>query len=274
MSLPSPLRHVPVRQSCAPKAHRTAVDEAGAPEAAGLKTRPLHSIHGKLQPAALRDALEDLENIHQSKPACVSLSQCTELGSVYTREEIAELAAIAHASGLPVHMDGARIANAAIALDLPFRAFTTDAGVDLLSFGGTKNGIFFGEALVVLNGKYAQDAPFLRKTRLQLASKMRFIAAQYEAYLSGGTWRRNAKAANDAAKKLAAMLAGIPGLEIVDKVESNAIFARMEGAAAQELRKDYFFYDWEGGLVRFMTSFDTTTEDLEGFAAALRQSLR
>jgi threonine aldolase len=257
---------------CAEGAH-IAVDEAGAPEAAGLKTLPLDSVMGKLKPEALEEALGDPTNIHAARPLCVSISQCTELGTVYSPEEIRRLSEIAHGAGLALHMDGARIANAAVALDLPFRAFTTEAGVDLLSFGGTKNGLFFGEALVTLDPRFAADLPFLRKTRLQLASKMRFISAQYEAYLGEGLWKRNASAANAAARRLAALIADLPSVEIVNRIETNAVFARLPRKAAEALRKDYFFYDWEGGLVRWMTSFDTTEADIQGFAAALRAAL-
>lgn len=249
------------------------VDETGAPEAAGIKVLPLESRRGKVLLEALREALGAIGTVHSAQPSCLSISQPTELGAVYSKAEIEELARIAHEAGILVHMDGARIANAAVALGLPFRAFTVDAGVDLLSFGGTKNGILFGEALLVFRPDLARRAPYLRKARLQLASKMRFIAAQYEAYLQGGLWRRNAEAANAAAARLAALARGIPGVELVGEVETNAIFARLDPAAAERLRAEYFFYDWEGGLVRWMTSFDTTEADIQGFAAALARAL-
>jgi threonine aldolase len=257
---------------CAHDAH-IAVDEAGAPEAAGVKTAVLPSAEGKIGPEVLKEALEAGHDFHRARPACVSISQPTELGAVYTREEIAALAEISHRAGLPLHMDGARIANAAVALGLPFRAFTTEVGVDLLSFGGTKNGLLYGEALVVLDKALARDLPGLRKTRLQLASKMRFIAAQYEAYLGQGLWKRNAANANLMATRLAGMVSGLEGVRLVNRVETNALFAEMPAKAAEELRKSYFFYDWEGGLVRWMTSFDTTPDDLGGFVAALRSAL-
>ena len=258
---------------CAEGAH-IAVDEAGAPEAAGIKVKPLASRNGKLLPSSLAEALENREFIHASRPACVSISECTEIGTVYRPEEIAALAEIAHGAGLALHMDGARIANAAVRLGLPFRAFTTDVGVDILSFGGTKNGLVFGEAVVALDPFFAEDAPFLRKTRLQLASKMRFISAQFEVYLRDGVWKRNGAAANGAASRLAGLIRDIPGLALVGEVETNALFARLPGAAAEALRKRYFFYDWEGGLARWMTSFDTSEADIEGFAAALRDAMR
>jgi threonine aldolase len=257
---------------CAEGAH-IAVDEAGAPEAASIKTIPVASRKGKILPEGLEEALASFRGFHSSRPSAVSISQPTELGSVYTVDEILSIARIARGAGLRLHMDGARIANAAVALGLPFRAFTADASVDILSFGGTKNGLLYGEAVVALAPGLAEDAPYLRKTRLQLASKMRFIAAQYEAYLGSGLWRRNAEASNAAARSLAARVRAVPGVELVNEVETNALYARMPAAAVEALRARYFFYDWEGGLERWMTSFDTTEEDIAGFAAALEEAV-
>ncbi|MGA2545997.1 MAG: beta-eliminating lyase-related protein [Rectinemataceae bacterium] len=256
---------------CSDVAH-IAIDETGASEAAlGCKVRQLESREGKVLPEALREALTCLGFIHQSQPSCLSLSQPTELGTLYSPEELAELSAIAREAGLAVHVDGARIANAAVALGLGFRELCT--GVDLLSFGGMKNGIAFGEAVVVLKHELAARAPYLRKTRLQLASKMRFISAQYEAYLSTGAWERNARAANAAARRLGKAVAAIGGIELVFPVSVNALFARMPAEAAVAARRKSFFYDWEGGLQRWMTSFDTTDSDVDEFAAILRDSM-
>lgn len=257
---------------CAEGAHLD-VDEAGAPEAAGMKPLAVESSHGKLLAEALEEKLASLRGIHAARPAAVTISQPTELGTVYTAKEIGRIAEIAHGAGLALHMDGARIANAAVALGLPFRAFTTDLGVDLLSFGGTKNGLLFGEAVVVLEPRYAEDAPYLRKTRLQLASKMRYIAAQYEVYLGQGLWKRNAEAANASAARLADRLAGLPRVSLAHPVETNALFSALPAEAAERLRAKYFFYDWEGGLVRWMTSFDTTEADIEGFYGELASAL-
>jgi len=256
---------------CSDVAH-IATDETGAPEASlGCKVRQLESRDGKVLPEALREALTCLGFIHQPQPSCLSLSQPTELGTLYSPEETAELAGIAHAAGLVLHVDGARIANAAVALSMSFRELCV--GVDLLSFGGMKNGVAFGEAVVVLKPSLAARAPYLRKTRLQLASKMRFISAQYEAYLSTGAWERNAKAANAAASRLETAVRGIAGIELAFPVEANALFARMPAKAAEAARAKYFFYDWEGGLQRWMTSFDTTGEDVDAFAAVLREAM-
>ena len=257
---------------CAEGAHLE-VDEAGAPEAAGMKPLAVASRDGKLLPEALEETLASLRGIHAARPAAVTVSQPTELGTVYSAAEIGRIAEIAHGAGLALHMDGARIANAAVALGLPFRAFTSDAGVDLLSFGGTKNGLLFGEAVVVLDPRYGQDAPYLRKTRLQLASKMRFIAAQYEAYLGSGLWKRNAESANASAARLARAVTAYPEVRLAHKVETNALFAALPAAAAERLRSTFFFYDWEGGLVRWMTSFDTTESDVDAFAKALGKAL-
>jgi threonine aldolase len=223
-----------------------------------------------VRPEALREALSCLGFIHQSQPSCLSLSQPTELGTLYSREEFATLVGIAHEAGLAVHVDGARIANAAVALGLSFRELVD--GADLLSFGGMKNGVAFGEAVVVLKSELAARAPYLRKTRLQLASKMRFISAQYSAYIGTGAWERNARAANAAAARLAAAVAPLGGVELAFPVQTNAVFARMPAKAAETARSKSFFYEWEGGLQRWMTSFDTTEADVDAFAAVLRDS--
>ena len=254
---------------CSEVAH-IAIDETGAPEASlGCKVRQLESLDGKVLPEALTEALGCLGFIHQSQPSCLSLSQPTELGTIYSVAELAELTGIAHKAGLLVHVDGARIANAAVALGLGFRELC--AGVDLLSFGGMKNGVAFGEAVVVLKPGLAARAPYLRKTHLQLASKMRFISAQYEAYLR--VWERNARAANAAATRLETAVKTIGGIEIEYPVATNALFARMPQKSADAARERSFFYEWEGGLQRWVTSFDTSDADVDQFAAILRDAV-
>lgn len=255
---------------CADCAH-AAVDETGAPEASiGCKVQVLESRQGKIVPDALARALEHMDFIHQALPVCLSVTQPTELGTLYAPEELAELSSIARSAGLAVHMDGARIANAAAALGLSLR--DAAAGVDLLSFGGMKNGVAFGEALVVLEPGLASRVHRMRKARLQLASKMRFISAQYEAYLSGGVWERNARAANAAARRLEAGARATAGVEVAYPVQANAVFARMDGRTAEAVRARYFFYEIEPGLQRWMTSFDTTDGDVDGFIGALREA--
>jgi threonine aldolase len=257
---------------CSETAH-IAIDETGAPEAAlGCKIRQLASREGKILPEALEEALGCIGFIHQSQPACLSLTQPTELGTLYRPEEIAELARISRKAGLFVHMDGARIANAAVTLGLSFRELAAEA--DILSFGGMKNGVAFGEAVVVLRSELAARAPCLRKTRLQLASKMRFISAQYEAYLGKGVWERNARAATSAAKRRETAIGSIRGIETAFPVQTNALFARMPKAAAEAARAKSFFYEWEGGLQRWVTSFDTADADVDEFASQLRAALR
>ena len=256
---------------CSDVAH-IATDETGAPEATlGCKVRQLSSHDGKVGLESLKEALGCLGFIHQSQPVCLSLSQPTELGTLYSAEETTELTRIAHEAGLVVHMDGARIANAAVSLGLSFSELAR--GVDLLSFGGNKNGVAFVEAVVVLKPELAARAPYLRKTRLQLASKMRFISAQYETYLRDGLWERNAKAANGAAKRLEKAVLAIGGIKLAYPVQANALFASMPAEAAERARAGSYFYDWEGGLQRWMTSFDTSAEDVDEFAALLRDAM-
>jgi threonine aldolase len=256
---------------CSDVAH-ISIDESGAPEAAlGCKIRPVASRDGKVTPEGLEEALSCLGFIHQSQPSCLSLSQPTEVGTLYESEEFAALADIAHKAGLLVHMDGARLSNAAVALGKSFHELAS--GVDLLSFGGMKNGLAFGEAVVVLRPELAARAPCLRKARLQLASKMRFISAQFEAYLSGGLWERNAKAANQAAQRLAVAVRTMGGIVLAFPVRTNALFAKMPSEAAALARGKSFFYEWEGGLQRWMTSFDTSSEDVDEFASILRDAM-
>jgi threonine aldolase len=256
---------------CSDVAH-ISIDESGAPEAAlGCKVRPVASRDGKVTPEGLEEALSCLGFIHQSQPSCLSLSQPTEVGTLYEPEEAAALASIAHKAGLLVHMDGARLGNASVALRKSFRELAS--GVDLLSFGGMKNGVAFGEAVVVLKPELAARAPCLRKARLQLASKMRFISAQYIAYLKGGLWERNASAANSAARRLAEAVGNMGGVELAFPARTNALFARMPRDAAELARSKSFFYEWEGGLQRWMTSFDTSAADVDEFAGIIRDAL-
>jgi threonine aldolase len=206
----------------------------------------------------------------------LAISQTTERGTVYTPREVRELADYAHAHGLVLHVDGARLANAAAALKTTLAAITTDAGVDALSLGGTKNGAMGAEAVVFLNGTQCPDFKFIRKQGMQLASKMRFIAVQIEALLTDDLWRRNAEHANAMAQRLARGLRSIPKIELSSPVEANAIFARVPREKLATLRERFFFYVWDDDTseVRWMTAFDTTEEDVDAFLAALRELLR
>ena len=258
---------------CAETAH-IAVDECGAPERfTGCKLITLRTREGKLLPEQLPPLLHRLGDQHHSQPRVVSVSQSTELGTVYRPAELRALADAAHAHGLLLHVDGARLANAAAALDVPLRAITTDAGVDLVSVGGTKNGMLGAEAVVFLNGTGAPDFKFVRKSGMQLASKMRFLAAQFEALFAGDLWKRSADHANRMAARLARAIEGIPGVRLARPVEANGVFVFLPRAAIAPLQQRSFFYVWDEATCecRWMTAFDTTEEDVDRFAAAVRE---
>lgn len=252
-------------------------DEAGAPEkAAGLKLYPVAAPDGKLTPELVARAAWGFDDEHRAKPQVLSITQSTELGTVYTPAEVAALAEHAHGLGMAVHMDGARVANAAASLGVPVREFTTDAGVDLLSFGGTKNGMLYGECVLALNAESngALDRPLvrIRKHSMQLTSKMRFVSAQVEALLTDGLWLRSAAHANAMAARLAERAAAVPGISIEYPVQANGVFARLPVEVANAAREaGYLFYDWspDGRVVRWMCSFDTTEDDVDGFVEAL-----
>ncbi|GAB2908331.1 low specificity L-threonine aldolase [Nonomuraea fastidiosa] len=249
-------------------------DEGGAPEvAAGIKLLTVPTPDGKLTPELIDRQAWGFGDVHRAQPKVVSVSNVTELGTVYTPGELAEICAHAHGLGLTVHLDGSRLANAAAALDVPLRALTTDVGVDVLSFGGTKIGLLYGEAVVVLNPDAARGVDYLRKTYMQLSSKMRFVSVQFEALLSGDLWLRNARHANAMARRLAAAVEGIPGVRLSRPVEANAVFAVLPADVADRLRKRFRFYTWNEstGEVRWMCAFDTTEEDVDAFAAALAE---
>ncbi len=260
---------------CADSAH-IHVDECGAPErVGGLKLLTVPTEDGKLTPELIDREAYGWDDEHRAMPQVVSLAQNTELGTLYTVEEIRALCEHAHERGMLVHLDGARIANAAAALDVPMRAFTNAAGVDILSFGGTKNGMLFGEAVVVLNPDAVRHMKHLRKLSMQLASKMRFIAVQLEALLSGDLWLRNARHSNAMARRLAEGVRSVDGVEILYPVQANAVFARLPHDVSERLQKRYRFYFWDeaAGDVRWMCSFDTTEADVDGFLDALREEM-
>ena len=194
------------------------------------------------------------------------------MGTVYSVDEIKALARFAHENGMLLHMDGARIANAAVYLNLPFREFTTDAGVDFISFGGTKNGMMYGEAVCFLKPGLSPDFKYIRKQGMQLSSKMRYISAQYLAYFRDDLWKKNASHANAMAQILAQKINGIPGIRITQKVQSNGVFAIIPHDVAETMMKSYFFYSWDefASEYRLMTSWDTTTDDIEDFVRLLK----
>ncbi len=257
---------------CAKTAHIN-VDEGGAPEkVAGLKLYAVPTDDGKLTPALLDAEAWGYGDEHRAQPLAVSITQSTELGTLYTPDEIAALAAHAHDLGMVVHLDGARLSNAAAALGVPFAAFTTDAGVDLLSLGGTKNGALGAEAIVVLAPDKVAGLPYLRKANMQLASKMRFVSAQLVALYEGELWLRSACHANAMAARLRAAVDGIPGVEFSQPTQANGVFVRLPEGVADAVRNEFFFYDWDGSRreVRWMCSFDTTEADVDAFAGLVR----
>ena len=255
---------------CAKTAHIN-VDECGAPEKfSGCKLLDFAAPDGKLTVELIRPALHGVGDIHQVQPRVISISQSTELGTLYTIEEIKEIAAFAHQNHMILHMDGARLCNAAAALDVPLRALTRDAGVDILSFGGTKNGLMYGEAVVVFDRCLAQDFELIRKQGAQLASKMRFIAVQFTALLSSDLWLRSARNANHMAGLLAERVSALPGVQLTQPVQANAVFASIPPEVIPALLREYFFYPTENhGEVRWMASYDTTKEDIEQFVETL-----
>jgi threonine aldolase len=260
---------------CAETAHIN-VDECGAPEkVAGLKLLTIATPDGKLTPELIAQHAWGWGDEHRAQPRIVSITQATELGTCYTPDEIAAICEQAHRYEMKVHLDGARLANAAATLGLPLRAFTTDVGIDVLSFGGTKNGLLFGEAVVVLNPDAARGMKFVRKSNMQLASKMRFVSVQFEALLGDGLWLRNASHSNAMARRLADAVRGLPGLRITQPVQSNAVFAILPGDVTERLQKRFRFYTWNErtGEVRWMASFDTTEADIDTFAAAVTEEL-
>ncbi|MEU8761377.1 low specificity L-threonine aldolase [Streptomyces sp. NPDC048659] len=260
---------------CAESAHIN-VDEGGAPERmGGLKLLTVATPDGKLTPELIDRQAWGWEDEHRAMPQVVSITQNTELGTVYTVDEIKAVVEHAHAKGMKVHLDGARIANAAASLDVPMRAFTSAAGVDVISYGGTKNGMMFGEAVVVLNPDAVSHMKHLRKLSMQLASKMRFVSVQLEALLAKDLWLRNARHANTMARRLAAGVRGVDGVEILYPVQANAVFARLPHEVSRRLQERFRFYFWDeaAGDVRWMCSFDTTEDDVDAFLQALKEEM-
>jgi threonine aldolase len=260
---------------CASGAHIN-VDECGAPEhAIGCKLIGVETPDGKLTPELADTATTGVGDEHHVQPKVVSITQASELGTCYTVEEIAALAEWAHGRGMYLHLDGARLANAAAHFDLELGAFGAPTGVDVLSFGGTKNGAMGAEAVVVFRPASETSLPFIRKQSMQLASKMRFVAAQFVALLSGDLWKRNARHANEMAVRLAGRVADIHGVEVVQAVEANGVFAALPGAVARELQREFPFHVWDeaSGVVRWMCAFDTTEDDVDRFADAVAKAM-
>jgi threonine aldolase len=261
---------------CAEAAH-IYTDECGAPEKfSGCKLIPLPSGDGKLTVESVRHAYHGIGDPHHVQPRVISITQATEVGTVYKPAEIKALARFAHERGMFLHVDGARIANAAASLGQTLRQATRDLGVDVLSFGGTKNGALGAEAVIFFDKKLGHDFLYLRKQGMQLASKMRFISAQFDALLTGNLWLKSAQHANRMARLLQKKLSEIPQLKIVYKVEANGVFAKIPRPAISRLQKRYFFYVWneQQSVVRWMCSFDTTEQDVKQFVSFVAETLK
>jgi threonine aldolase len=264
---------------CSSDAH-IHLDECGAPERiTGMKLLPVPTEHGKLRPADLARWEGRRGDEHHVQPRIVSITQSTELGTLYSAAEIAAIADAAHELDMYVHLDGARIANAAAALELPVAAFTSEVGVDAVSFGGTKNGLLFGEVAVFCGGLGHGRVRFARKQLMQLASKGRFISAQFEALLADELWLRSARHANEMAARLGRGVETLDGAELVHPVEANGVFVRLPQPAIDALLAElpgahpFYVWDAEAGVVRWMCSWDTTPDDVDGLLAATGRAL-
>ncbi len=260
---------------CAKTAHIN-VDEGGAPErVAGLKLYVVPTDNGKLTPEHVDQEAWGFGDEHRAQPLALSITQSTELGTLYTVGEIRALTDHAHSLGMHVHMDGSRLSNAAAALGVPFGEFTTHAGIDILSLGGTKNGALGAEAVVVLNPDAAQGLIYSRKFNMQLASKMRFVSAQLVALYEGDLWHRNAAHANAMAARLRSSLDGVSGVEFTQATQANGVFVTLPAGVADPVRRQYAFYDWDAARreVRWMCSFDTTEDDIDSFARIVKDEV-
>ena len=261
---------------CSDTAH-IHVDECGAPQRiVGCKLLTVPTPDGKLTPELVKTQLHGFGFEHHSQPRAISIAQSTELGTLYTLDEIRALADLAHSYDMYLHVDGARLANAAVRLGCSFKEMTTDCGVDCLSFGGTKNGLLMGESCVILNPKLDVDMKYRRKQMSQLCSKMRFVAVQFESYLTTGLWRRNAEHSNRMAQLLYQSVKDIPSVRVMYPVQVNSVFVQLPHEVWTGLQNDYFFYDWDeaNDVVRWMCSFDTTEEDIAHFVEALKARLK
>ena len=260
---------------CAEGAH-IYVDECGAPEKfTGCKLVPVPAKNGKLTVEAVRSAYHGIGDEHHVQPKVISITQATEVGTVYRPNEICALADFAHEYGMFLHVDGARIANAVAAQGINLREATRDLGIDVLSFGATKNGALGAEAVVFFNPELAANFKFYRKQAMQLASKMRFLSVQFNAMFTNDLWLQNARHANRMAQLLKREVSRIPQLKIIYPVEANGVFAQIPRKAVAKLQKRYFFYVWNEAqsVVRWMCSWDTTADDVKQFAEFVRRSV-
>lgn len=260
---------------CAETSHIN-VDECGALERQlGCKVVGIPTSDGKLTVPLIKRHVNGFGDQHHSQPKIISISQCTELGTVYTEEEIKKITEYAHERGMFVHMDGSRFANAVASLDCDPIRITAEAGIDVMSFGGTKNGMMFGEAVILFNTEFYKDVKYLRKQQMQLHSKMRFIAAQFSAILKHDLWIKTAENANKMARKLAKEVSEIPSIKITQAVQANSVFAEIPSEHIESIQENRFFYVWdeEEDIVRWVCSFDTEDDDIEDFSDFLRKRL-
>ncbi len=258
---------------CAETAH-IQEDECGAPEKfTGCKLIPVEPVEGKVTPEAVLPHLKGFDFEHHSQPRVISISQVSEMGTIYQPEEIKALAELAHKHNMLLHMDGARIANATIALNLDFREFTVDCGVDILSFGGTKNGMMMGEAVLFFNPELTGMTKYIRKQSMQLYSKMRFVGAQFLAYFENDLWKETASHANQMAQLLKTEVEKIPEVKVTQPVLANGVFAIIPKEIIKPLQERFFFYVWDEqkSEVRWMTSFDTTEAEIIEFTGLIKK---
>jgi len=261
---------------CAETAHIN-VDECGAPEKfTGCKLLSVSTPDGKVTVEQIKHFLQGVGFEHHVQPRVISVSQATEMGTVYNRSELKTLADFAHRNDMLLHMDGARISNAAVSLNANFKEITRDVGVDVMSFGGAKNGMMYGEAVVFFDKQMAADFKYIRKQGMHLPSKMRFISAQFETLLSGDLWKRSAIHANRMARILATELEKVPQIKLTQPVEANGVFATVPSKYIPILQKKYFFYVWNEEIneIRLMTSFDTTEDDIARFVELVRKIVK
>jgi threonine aldolase len=260
---------------CADTAHVHTSECGAAEKQIGCKLLPIPAPNGKITVSGIEAHMHHIGDEHHVQPRAITITQATEYGTVYTAREIRAIADFAHANALLLHMDGARLFNAAVGLGVPLRAITKDAGVDALSLGGTKNGLIAAEAVIFFNERLADDFEFRRMQGMQLSSKMRFIAAQFIALFSNGLWKRNAAHANRMAKLLGDQLAAVPGVELTQAVEANAVFAAIPSRIVGPLQDRFYFHIWNEATseARLITSFDTTESDVMEFATLVREAM-
>lgn len=261
---------------CAESAHIN-VSECNAVEKfTGCKLITIPTNDGKITTSQVKKHMNVIGDQHSAQPKVISITEPTEMGRLYKPNEIKMLADFAHKNEMYLHMDGARLSNAAAALNLPLKAISHDVGVDILSFGGTKNGVMCVEAVIIFNKKLVEDFKYIRKQGMQLASKMRFISAQFIALLSNDLWLINARHSNEMAKKLASELVKISKIKLTQEVETNAVFAIIPKEYITLIQEKHFFYVWNEEIseVRLMTSFDTTEEDIDNFVNYLKEVMK